>query len=164
MNLVHIADALLVQFARGEIDTGPASDDLVETIALHLDACPACAARVEALDPMRSAFAAVDDPVVPDGLTDAILESAQLPRASGPEPAIAATLLTAAAAMLLLAGVPGDLMATGATTMRVVSVLANAAVETLQISATTWTMAAAIALVFAVFTARRLEMGRRQVS
>ncbi|MCB9665520.1 MAG: hypothetical protein H6732_15515 [Alphaproteobacteria bacterium] len=64
----HVDDALLARFVAGDLGEHAAAH-----VALHLDACPACANRAREADPLARAFAAVDDPVVPEGLVAAAL-------------------------------------------------------------------------------------------
>jgi len=105
----HLPDELLGRFAGGDLSTDEAA-----RVALHLDACPLCAGRATALDPLSPAFASVDDPPVPEGLEDAILAAAARPlaRIAAVWP-VAAALLAAAAVLLVVGGDPAGLVASG---------------------------------------------------
>ena len=59
----HVDDERLVAFVNGTL-----ADDAAALVALHLDDCPACAARAATEEPLAVAFASVDDPVVPRGI------------------------------------------------------------------------------------------------
>jgi anti-sigma factor RsiW len=65
----HVPDDLLTSFVDGELGTHVAVH-----VAEHIDSCPACATRAASLEPLALAFAATDDPVVPEDLAEAILE------------------------------------------------------------------------------------------
>ena len=67
MSRQHVPDALMQQFVEGEVD-----DSVAVAVALHLDACPACATRAAAIEPLASVFAASEDPRVPVGLVESI--------------------------------------------------------------------------------------------
>jgi hypothetical protein len=103
----HIPEALLESFVEGVL-----GDDAAVDVALHLDACPSCAARAAGLEPLALAFAVTPDPVVPSGLVAAALAAASEPApvavrvAPNAEIAIGGGMLTAAATMLALLGDP----------------------------------------------------------
>lgn len=98
----HVPDDLLSAFVDGDV-----SEQLAVHIAEHLDACPACNARAVGLDPLAPAFAAVEDPLVPDDLVSAILEEAARPDpAPVLEVGLGAGLLVAAAALVVVFGNP----------------------------------------------------------
>jgi anti-sigma factor RsiW len=67
----HPTEATLALFAACEL-----GENLAIHVAEHLDHCPACSARVTAMDPLQNAFAASIDPPLPPGLTAAILREA----------------------------------------------------------------------------------------
>jgi anti-sigma factor RsiW len=98
----HVPEDLLVAFVEGDVD-----ENLAVHVAQHLDECVACATRAVALEPLAAAFAAVEDPIAPDDLPDAILAVAERPE-RGPtvEIAVGATLLLAAAGLAVVGGDP----------------------------------------------------------
>lgn len=97
----HVPDALLRSFVLGDVD-----ESLAVQVALHLDACPACATRAAGLEPLASAFAAVDDPLPPD-LTAPVLSALQRPeRRLVPELLVGGGFLGGAALLLAVLGQP----------------------------------------------------------
>lgn len=64
----HVPDDLLTAFVDGEV-----ADHVAAHVAEHLDACPSCATRAAALEPLASAFAAARDPAPPARLVDEVL-------------------------------------------------------------------------------------------
>ena len=109
----HVPDDLLSDFSQGEVD-----EQLAVHIALHLDSCPACATRAASMNPLASAFASIPDPVMPAGLTAAILEQATLPSQEPfTELIIGGALMGVAAALVVLFGDPlGSMLHFGAAT------------------------------------------------
>jgi hypothetical protein len=89
----HVDDELLEAFALGAL-----GERTAVLVAEHLDACPGCANRARLADPLSTAFASFDDPVVPPDLVTAIL-AAETARPPVPwaELAVAAGLVLAAA-------------------------------------------------------------------
>lgn len=65
----HVPNDLLNAFVEGEMD-----EQLAVHIAEHLDQCPHCATRAVAVEPLASAFASCDDPIVPEHLATEVLE------------------------------------------------------------------------------------------
>ncbi|MFT4627622.1 MAG: putative anti-sigma-YlaC factor YlaD [Myxococcota bacterium] len=98
----HVPEDLLAAFVEADV-----SEQLAVHIAEHLDSCPACNARAANLEPLASAFAAVDDPALPSDLVASILAAA-----ARPEPApllevgLGASLLAIAAMLVLAFGNP----------------------------------------------------------
>jgi anti-sigma factor RsiW len=66
----HPSEALLRRFADGELD-----ESLAVELALHLDDCPRCSTQVHAMDELASAYASMDDPMVPEDLVHQVLEA-----------------------------------------------------------------------------------------
>src|SRR6188768_4324948 len=101
----HVEDIVLRSFVAGDVDEGTAIE-----VALHLDECPACTSRVDALDPLLASLSALPDPVPPLDLVQAVLaqvEAAEAPaRASRLEILVGALLLTGAAGLAALFGDP----------------------------------------------------------
>ncbi len=64
----HVPEDLLQAFVEGDV-----GEQLAIHIAEHLDGCPACSTRAAGMEPLAAAFAAVEDPVPPPGLTQAVL-------------------------------------------------------------------------------------------
>lgn len=124
----HVTDAVIAAFADGALD-----DDTAAAVALHLDDCPACAARAVAAEPLAAAFAAVDDPRVPSTLALAAIREATLPaptRAALPATPTAPVELVVGSALIaaatLVAWTGGDVAASAARFARVVRALADA--------------------------------------
>jgi len=161
----HPSDEIIERFARGEL-----LGRVVLDVALHVDDCVACAARATAADPMSPAFASIDDPVLPRGLIDTILEVDRRSHRPAPEPAIAAGLLAMAALVLVLAGNPTGFLARGAAGMKAILTASDTLLAHLQglvpggqaaaISTLASALLAGMLLVFSVATARRLEARR----
>jgi anti-sigma factor RsiW len=102
----HVPEQVLREFVEGDV-----SEELAVHIAEHLDTCQACGARAARLEPLASAFAAVEDPPIPDGLVAAIREHVEAgsPSAS-PSPALelslGVSLLVCAVALMVAFGNP----------------------------------------------------------
>lgn len=93
----HVPDDLLHAFTEGDL-----GEEVAVAVALHLDACPACTNRAVALEPLVSAFAAVHDPPVPDGIPEQVLHTLATPEPSPlPELLLGGGLLAAAALLSL---------------------------------------------------------------
>ncbi|MEZ4319766.1 MAG: hypothetical protein R3F61_19785 [Myxococcota bacterium] len=98
----HVPDDLLSAFVEGEM-----GEQLAIHIAEHLDACPMCATRAVALEPLGPAFAALPDPEVPEGLAAAVLAAAaEEERPADLEIGIGIGLLVAAMVGFLVLGEP----------------------------------------------------------
>jgi anti-sigma factor RsiW len=91
MRLGHLEESELDAFVDGALD-----EDLAAALAAHIDACPRCAARVAATDPLTHPLAALRDP----------LPSAALAPSGRPERWIGLLQLAAAALLFSLAGLP----------------------------------------------------------
>lgn len=105
----HVPDDILHDFISGEVD-----EQVAIHVALHLDACPRCATRAAHLEPLAQAFAAVDDPLVPDSLVEDVLHVVQAEdrrRLPALELAIGAALLAVAAVLVALGSDPVSLVA-----------------------------------------------------
>ena len=98
----HVPEDLLTAFVEGDM-----GEQLAIHIAEHLDACPACATRAATMEPLAAAFAAMEDPVVPDDLAAAILDEFVRPEpVPVTEIALGFALLGAAAAVAATMGSP----------------------------------------------------------
>ena len=64
----HVPDDLLQAFVDGDV-----GEQVAVHVASHLDSCPACATRAAGLEPLAAAFAATEDPVAPEGLSESVL-------------------------------------------------------------------------------------------
>lgn len=95
----HVPEDLLASFIEGDLD-----DQLAVHIATHLDECPRCATRAAHLEPLAAAFAAVDDPVVPDDLVATILAATERQRPALSIEILAGAAMLAAAMVLVLVG------------------------------------------------------------
>lgn len=103
----HVPDDLLGAFVDGEM-----GEQLAIHIADHLDHCPMCSTRAACLEPLAPAFARMVDPVVPEGLTAAVLVAAQHEtQTPQTELVVGVAMLAAATALLLVAGDPVGLVA-----------------------------------------------------
>ncbi|MCB9676807.1 MAG: hypothetical protein H6737_16950 [Alphaproteobacteria bacterium] len=98
----HVPEDLLVAFVEGEM-----GEQLSIHIAEHLDSCPMCATRAACLEPLGPAFAAMEDPEVPEGLAAAVLAAAaEEERPPQLEIAVGIGLLVAAIGVFVLLGEP----------------------------------------------------------
>ena len=156
MSRQHVPDALMQQFVEGEVD-----DSVAVAVALHLDACPACATRAAALEPMASVFAASEDPSVPVGLVEAIAVAVRAADRPGPEPALAAGLMGLALCLLLLGGAPTEMLASSATMMSASFTVVGALLDHTGTLAPVWLLSASLATGVAFVVARNLEQARR---
>lgn len=114
----HIAPDMLDAFVLGDL-----GDHAAALVARHLDACPACTARVMAADPLTAALR-VPEPVVPPDLIARVLV------ATTPAPAGLARREMVAGLALLAAGLlavafSADLSAVGARLDVLASALAT---------------------------------------
>lgn len=107
----HVGDDVLRRFVDGDMD-----DNLATEVALHLDECPECANRANLVDPLASAFAAVEDPPLPLELASRVeqaLAQVSSPVARRPDvlsPVLGGVLFAAAAVLLWLGGDPFPLV------------------------------------------------------
>ena len=153
MSPLHPPRQELEAFVLGSLDEAEAV-----RLAHHLDACPRCATEAATLEPLAAALAAVDDPLPPPALLEALVQEARSPQGLGPEPAIAAGLLGLGTLLLFLAGGPAQTLAGIGATSRALVTLAEAVVA--QGGAgilVAWAGMAALILAAAVATARALE-------
>ena len=156
MSRQHVPDALMQQFVEGEVD-----DSVAVAVALHLDACPACATRAAALEPLGSVFAASEDPRVPVGLVESIAVAARAAERPGPEPALAAGLMGLALCLLLLGGAPTEMLASSATMMSASFTVVGALLDQTGTLAPVWLLSASLVTGVAFVVARNLEQARR---
>jgi predicted anti-sigma-YlaC factor YlaD len=102
----HVPEDLLLAFVECEVD-----EQLALHIATHLDECPMCATRAASMEPLAAVFAAVEDPVVPEFLVQAILrEARQTQRSPAVAFAVGTCLLAVAVILLALGTDPGALV------------------------------------------------------
>ena len=154
---LHPDDTVLMAFVMGDL----ATDEAVP-VALHLDECPHCAARVAGLDPLTHAFAAVDDPVLPEGLVEAILEHdvlAQNPRDGvhdlRQEPLVAVALMAASTLLFLALGQPAEVVASVVSTAQLAGTVASPLAAALDAVTLAWSVMGVCAFVAAVVVAQR---------
>ena len=153
MSQHHPPHDRLEAFVLGDL----AQEEAIE-LALHLDSCAACATCAATLDPLAAAFAAVDDPVPPPALLEALVAQARAPARLGPEPAIAAALLGAGTLLLFVAGGPAQTLAgIGATSRALVTVVEAVVAQGGGGILLAWAGMAALLLAASVITARALE-------
>ncbi|MCP4805647.1 MAG: hypothetical protein GY913_27485 [Proteobacteria bacterium] len=163
----HVAEVLLARFVRGDLDESTAV-----SVALHLDDCPRCSTRATALDPLASAFAACDDPFLPEDLVQQVLDEAAgiavkpleppMPRMVFrlPELVAAGGLLSAAALLFVGLGDPAGL-ATDAALAASAGITAANLVAT-DISAG-WMLMPLAAIAFLMCVLVASGFGRRQL-
>jgi hypothetical protein len=90
-----------------------------EEVALHIDDCATCSNRAIALDPLASAFAAIEEPAIPQALNDRLRFALTYAPPAQPEwiAAGGVALLAAAAVLLTVLGDPSGLMSEAGTTL-----------------------------------------------
>ena len=110
----HLTESLLERFVAGNLESR-----VSEEVALHIDDCATCSNRAIALDPLSSAFAAIDDPPIPDALQDRLRFALSYAPPARPEwiAAGGVALLAAAALLLAVLGDPSGLMSEAGTTL-----------------------------------------------
>ena len=164
----HPSDVHLSRFVQGDLD----EPDAV-AVALHLDDCPRCATRAAGFDPLASAFASCDDPLVPDDLISDVLEAtadieigvvAPPPERSPVRVPVGellagAGLLSAAAMVFLVLGEPTALAADAALAASAGITAANLVAT--ELSASTWLLMPMAALAFLLCVAVASGFGRR---
>jgi anti-sigma factor RsiW len=155
MSRQHVPDTLMQQFVDGDVD-----DKVAVAVALHLDACPACATRAAALEPLAAVFAASEDPRVPVGLVESIAVAVRTTEGPGPEPALAAGLMGLALCLLLLGGAPTEILASSATMASASLTVVGALVGQVGTLAAVWLLSATLAT-GAFVVARNLDHARR---
>ncbi len=155
MSPEHPDDALLTAFVLGDVST-----ELGVQIAHHLDGCPQCAARAAGLDPLTHAFAAVEDPELPEGLLATILERDA--RESGrsvhdlrQEPWVAVALLAASALVFVALGQPETVVSSVVSTAQVAGAFATPLAAFLDAATLAWSVLGVCAFVAAVVVAQR---------
>ena len=156
MSRQHVPDALMLQFVEGDVD-----DSVAVAVALHLDACPACATRAAALEPLAAVFAASEDPRVPVGLVESIAVAVRSAERPGPEPALAAALMGLALCLLLLGGAPTEILASSATMLSASFTVVRTLIAESGAFAPVWLVSATVATGAAFVVARNLEQARR---
>ena len=104
----HVPNDLLHAFVEGDLE-----EQLAVHIAEHLDHCPHCATRAATLEPLATAFASCDDPLVPEHLaTEVLAELARQPHGRGvPELVVGVGLLALAGALAAATQHPVTLLA-----------------------------------------------------
>ena len=121
----HVPNELLQAFVDGEV-----SEQIAVHVATHLDGCPACATRAAGLEPLAAAFAAVEDPVAPDGLKESVLALLDRPmqfpeRFPFLELSVGSVLLSVAAAIAIGLQGPAAALADIGISLQVVDVVAR---------------------------------------
>lgn len=146
----HVPDDLLLTFVEGDV-----GEQLAIHIAEHLDTCPACSTRAAVLEPLGPAFAALEDPVPPEDLVQAVLEEVAEPeRLPLAEIGVGAGLLVAAAVLALLLGNPVGAVVELGVLVHALGVGARALGAALGPSSGLLTVATLLALMGCAFTAR----------
>ncbi len=147
----HVPEELLTAFIEGEM-----GEQLAIHIAEHLDECPACATRAAGKEPLASAFAAMEDPVAPEGLVAAILdEFAQPEPIPVTEIALGFALLGAAAMVAATMGSPLGIAVEFGVVLDALATLGGALITGLGAASTTiLTLTTLLALGGCIATAR----------
>lgn len=103
----HVSDELLERFVDGDLE-----EPLAVPIAVHIDACSACATRAAALDPLNAVFASAPIADPPEDLASRVIEASQrVERTPLVEIAVGAGLMGLAGALALATDGPWALMA-----------------------------------------------------
>ena len=156
MPWLHVPDAMLSRFVAGELD-----DDSAGQVALHLDDCPHCRARVEVADPVHALLAAAPVPEAPPALIHAVVQRARRPAvgADTTTPVLVVGLAAAAAAVFVLAGAPGELAAGLASVWAAMGAVLRAVELPVAVITPVWLAAAVLVFAAAAVTARRIDRG-----
>ncbi len=138
----HVPNDLLHAFVKGDVE-----EQLAIHVAEHFDSCPHCATRAATLEPLASAFASCDDPLVPEHLATAVLEElARQPHGRAvPEVAVGAVLLVLAAALAAATQHPVTLLADVGSMVSA----ASAVVRGAALGLTSYALASSAAMVMA---------------
>jgi len=151
----HVGDDLMRRFIQGDLD-----EQVAVAVARHMDDCPRCASRAAVDEPLAPAFAAVEDPRPPPGLTDDILIALgeqRLPAVATAEMAAAAVLLTAAALVLAVGGDPAGLAAEAATALSAIGTGGSVLISQLYLAPLGWSaLAAGLGFGLCAWLARRM--------
>lgn len=151
----HPSTTLLAQFMDGDV-----AEAVAVALADHIDVCPSCSARAAQVDPLHLAFAAVPDPAVPVDLLELQPDPAQTGRRWSPEPVVAAALLAGAAAILMGAGAPEQVLQPMAHLASGVWTLLQATIGRSTALVAIWLVAASALLMVAVATVRAVDARR----
>ncbi len=134
----------VVRFVRGDLDEAHAIE-----LALHLDDCPTCRARVAREEPLTRWLAALPSPETPAALADRSLA----PAVDTPAIAVAAVCVTVATVAVVLANPVPDL----ASGLVVARATAQALAGLLAVTGTVGWIALWAAAVGSTLAARRLS-------
>ncbi|MCK6506387.1 zf-HC2 domain-containing protein, partial [Myxococcota bacterium] len=154
MPWLHVPEAMLTRFLAGELD-----DEAAGQVGLHLDDCPHCRGRVEAVDPLTRLLASAPVPEVPPALARAVVARARRPDAASDTttPVVVVGLAAAAIAVFALAGAPGELLSSLASLGSAAAALARAVELPVAFVTPVWLAAAVLTFAAAAVTARRLD-------
>lgn len=170
MTWAHPPADLLTAFATGSLDGSDGAEAV--RVALHLDDCPACAARAASLEPLAHVFASVDAPAVPADLAAAVLMAADAPEAPRRSPrfrhtaevAVAGSLLCAAFALLVLLGAPGELIVGGLALVGALAATGASLAASMASPVATATFIAGVGLAASVATVRNRSTRARRAA
>lgn len=154
----HLPEEVLLRFVEGILD----EQEAVEA-ALHIDACPHCAARAAQADPLAEAFAALPDPVLPAGFEERVLELADRPvAATSPMqmPWLGIAMILSAALLMVLGGEPTAVLWRVAAVVRGVGVAVNVLANHVPSPSLVLTLAATLALGSSLAAVRLLGLSR----
>lgn len=146
----HVPDDLLGSFVEGEV-----GEQLAIHIAEHLDLCPACSTRAAGMEPLGLAFAAVEDPIPPLDLVQAVLDEVAEPeRLPLAEIGVGAGLLVAATLLTISVENPLGMAVEVGVVLHAFPNIASALAAGLGASSGLLTVATFLALLGCAFTAR----------
>lgn len=154
----HLSEDLLLRFVEGDLD----DHEAVEA-ALHIDDCPACAARAAQAEPLAAALAAMPQPPLPDGFEQAVLDELarpEAPPAAFQLPWLGVGLILAAALLMMVGGEPTAMLWKLAAVTRGLGVAVTVLLDLLPSPATVLTIAATIALGSSLTAVRLLGLSR----
>jgi anti-sigma factor RsiW len=170
----HLSEETLRRFAEGRLGERQAVE-----VAVHIDACPQCAARAVALDPLAPVFAAVPDPRLPEGFEAAVLaaiEREDEPAGERPQAALASPppppfglfltgsgLIAVAAVLMAIGGAPMALVWKLAALARALWVTIDFTLRCLPASSAPLAVGAALVLAGSL-AALRLIDPRREIA
>ena len=155
MSREHPGDDILTAFVLGDLST-----EVGVRVAHHLDGCPQCAARAASLDPLTHAFAAVEDPELPEGFVAAVLEKDARERGGAVhdlrhEPLVAVALLAASALVFLGLGQPEAVVSSVVSTAHLAGTLGPPLAAMVDAATLAWSVLGVCAFVAAVVVAQR---------
>ncbi len=154
----HIPDDVLLRFVEGDLD----DDEAVEA-ALHIDACPHCAARAVQAEPLAEVFAALPDPELPVGFEERVLAQLEHPEAAMAPmrvPWLGIGMIMSAALLMVAGGEPTVVLWKFAAVARGLGVAVNLFLNHLPSPSAVLTIAALLTLGCSLTAVRLLGLSR----